>query len=100
MKPNLLLIVRSGLERRMHAREAIDAALVCGAFDMDVSVMFEGDGAELLRPSHFEKLFESGSPDDFARIFTCAPAPRARIEVLSSEQAMQVLTSHQHILVA
>ncbi len=96
---NLLVIVRSGLDRHLYAREAIDAALVCAAFDMDVSVMFEGDGAEFLHPPHFDKLFESGSRDEFARIFTCTPAPQAHIEALSIEQAMHMLGAHQHIFV-
>ncbi|MCY4041365.1 MAG: hypothetical protein OXF72_08935 [Gammaproteobacteria bacterium] len=100
MNRTLLVIVRSGLDRRLYVREAIDAALVCAAFDMQVSVMFEGDGAAFSHAPYFAQLFESGAPEDFARICTSAPTSAAHAEALSSDEAIRMIATHQHILVA
>lgn len=102
MNTGLLVIVRSGLDRRIYVREAIDAALVCAAFDMQVSVLFEGDGTAFSRMPHFDQLFESGSPEDFVRIGILAPALASAVhtETLSSDEAIKLIAAHQHILVA
>ena len=90
MKQSVLLIVRSGLERRREVREAVDAALVCAAFGMELSVLFDECGAPYSEEPHFGALFELAEPGDLARIYTG----------ITSDETAQVIADHQHVLVA
>ena len=102
MNTSLLLIVRSGTDRRMHVGEAVDLALVCGAFGMEVSVMFESEGLVYLRTPLFSDILSSAEPDDFAHLFasgTPQGSVREDIEWLSTQQLKLVLNAHQHTVV-
>ena len=103
MTSDLLVIVRSGLNRRIEVGETVDAALVCAAFDMSVSLLFEGDGLQHLEENRLESLLAIGSPDDFHNILACAPAGTAEFKAcqhISSEDTLSLLQAHTRIVVA
>ena len=108
MMRSLLLIVRSGVECRLTVAEAVDAALVCSAFGMEVSLLFEGNGLEYLEEVHLNQLLEHAAPEDFARIMAHSGRPDdvlrelsadRGLEYLSSGQALESLQAHHEVLV-
>ena len=108
MMQSLLLIVRSGVEAQLIVAEAIDAALVCSAFGMEVSLLLEGDGLDYLEEVRLNQLLEHAAPEDFARIMAHSSTSDERLrqssadrglEYLSSSQALESLQAHHEVLV-
>ncbi len=112
--PNLLLVIRSGPEHEVTVREALDAALVCAAFGMEMSILFAEDGVRYItntpnNPPTNPPLFTHCHADDFVRIMVQADAPATGIghlpdglvpEWLSAREALQSIRSHREVMVA
>lgn len=108
MTQSLLLVVCSGVKHELNVAEAIDAALVCSAFGMQVSLLFEGDGLDYLEETRLRQLLKHAAPGDFARIMarcntddhqTRRMLADARVEYVSCSQVIESLQSHQEVLV-
>lgn len=108
MKPSLLLIIRSGAKDQLIVAEALDAALVCSAFGMEVSLLFERHGLEFTEQTRLEELLRHALPGDFTRVMAHAGAAgdhrqestaAANLEWLSTGEMLQSLQSHPEVLV-
>ena len=103
MNGKLLLIVRSAPDRRMHVGEAMDAALICAAFGMQASILFEGDGLGYLEDPHFGELMQLADADDFSHMLALnhsGASPRQGVRPLALQQVHRELAAYQHFLVA
>lgn len=88
--------------------EAIDAALVCSAFGMEVSLLFERHGLEFTDRTRLVDLFKHVAPGDFVRVMAHAgaagdhqqqPACARDLEWISTGEMLESIQSHQGVIV-
>ena len=96
----------------IHASLGVDAALACGAFGQSVTVIFEGDGLELLIPqrmpqageSNLHKLVLSLPLYDIAKVYAVAPANlqvdtgELEVDPITPEQCQQLIANSRHVI--
>lgn len=100
MTGTLLVVVRSGADNQQIVAEALDAAIVCSAFGMEVSLLFEGDGLEYLEETRLRELLKHATADDFARVMAYEQSSTsASIERLSSSQILELFQANQAVMV-
>lgn len=103
MMRTLLLIVRSGVDNQQIVGESIDAALVCSAFGMEVSLLFEGQGLEFTQEPRLRELLKHALPGDFVRVMAHSESLRLPaapgVEWVSGSRVLESLQSHQEMLV-
>ncbi len=100
MIQNLLVVVRSGADNQQIVAETLDAALVCSAFGMEVSLLFAGAGLDYLEENRLRELLKHAAPDDFARLMAYEQSSTtANIECLSPGQVLELFQTNQEVMV-